>query len=176
MQPLDEDYLTWLYSQIASVKTRVRSRSYWNLARYLYTKEFAWLVPNDENRAADGRDLRILFLRETGLEEDLEWMELGCSMLEVLIGLSKRISFEMDGTPQVWFWHLIQNLRLGAEIELSDLYDFPHKAVDRKIETLLNRTYHHSGTGGLFPLQHTVIDQRNVELWDQMCAYLIELE
>jgi len=47
-QPLDELYFTWLYSQVGSVRTRNPARTYWSLLRYLYTKEFVWIIPNDD--------------------------------------------------------------------------------------------------------------------------------
>lgn len=85
--PLDELYFTWLYSQVGSVKDRNPSRSYWKILRKLFTKEFVWIVPNDDNRAEDGRDLRLEFLEEHDIQDvDPNWMRLGCSMLELLIG------------------------------------------------------------------------------------------
>ena len=56
---LDEDYLTWLYSQVGSVKLRNKAKSHWSLLRQMYTKEFIWLIPNDDNLLEDGRDLRL---------------------------------------------------------------------------------------------------------------------
>jgi hypothetical protein len=44
------------------------------------------------------------------------------------------------------------------------------KILDRIIE----RTYQRNGVGGLFPLKRDKKDQRKVELWYQMNAYLIE--
>jgi len=62
-EPLDDLYLTWLYSQIGSIKLKQPSRTYWSLFRQLYTKEFVWIIPNDDNRIEDGRDLRFKFQR-----------------------------------------------------------------------------------------------------------------
>jgi hypothetical protein len=93
-EPFDELYLHWLYGQFGSVNVQSKSRTYWGLARLLYKKEFVWLVPNDDNRRDDGKDLRWEFMNDTGEEPGDEWLSLECSMLEMLIGLSRRLSFE----------------------------------------------------------------------------------
>lgn len=170
-QPLDDAYLSWLYSQIGSVKLKNRARSYWRLARQLYTKEFVWFVPNDDNRVEDGRDLRFEFLEETGLTADDNWMDLGCSVLEMLVGLSRRLSFEAEGEARDWFWHLMDNLQLR---ECNDRLAWSDEHVDEILDRVIYRNYGPSGEGGLFPMESPAEDQRNVELWYQMAAYLLE--
>jgi len=171
---LDEEYLIWLYSQIGAVKLRNRSKSHWSLARQLFKTEFVWFIPNDDNRVEDGRDLRFEFLDASGLDATEEWLAMGCSMLELLIGLARRLSFETEGEPRVWFWHMIEMLDLR---QYNDrVYD---AQAEEKIEEALNRvifrTYAPNGQGGLFPLRHPRTDQREVELWYQLSAYLLEL-
>lgn len=171
-KPLDELYLTWLYAQIGNVKLKNRSRTYWTLARQLYTKEFVWFIPNDDNRAEDGRDLRCEFLDQEQIEDvDEGWMELGCSVLEMLIGLSRRLSFEDDREPRVWFWCLIDNIGL---LEQTDNSRTPAEHVDEILNKVIWRTYKPSGRGGLFPLRRAERDQREVEIWYQLSAYLLE--
>src|SRR5678815_5821071 len=91
----------------------------------LYIKEFVWIVPNDDNRVADGRDLRYEFVDQSGLDDvDPGWINLGCSMFELLVGLSRRLSFEADGRVHQWFWRLLNNIGLAgcndkAEWDLS---------------------------------------------------------
>lgn len=171
---LDEQYLNWLYSQVGSVKSRNKARNHWNLLRQMYRTEFIWLIPNDDNRVADGKDLRYEFLAECGVDEvDPDWLDLGCSFLEMLIGLSRRLSFETEGEPRIWFWHLIETLDLE---QYNDAYY--DKMAERKIDAAMNnviwRTYSPSGKGGLFPLNHPDRDQREVEIWYQLSAYLME--
>lgn len=170
-EPLDDAYLTWLYSQIGSVRLKNRARSYWRLARQLFTKEFVWFVPNDDNRVEDGRDLRYEFLEESGATADDNWLELGCSFLEMLLGLSRRLSFEAEGEPRDWFWHLMDTLGLR---ECNDRADWSEEEVDDILNRVIHRTYAPNGDGGLFPLETADADQRNVELWYQMSAYLLE--
>jgi hypothetical protein len=171
VQPLDDSYLSWLYSLIGSVKLKNRARSYWRLARKLYTTEFIWFVPNDDNRVEDGRDLRFEFLEQTGLTADDDWLDLGCSFLEMLVALSRRLSFEAEGEPRDWFWHLMDTLELR---ECNDRSQWTDEEVEVICNRIIFRNYDANGAGGLFPLQNPCHDQREVELWYQMSAYLLE--
>lgn len=174
--PLDELYLEWLYSKVGSVKTRDRSRTYWSLLRQLFQTEFIWLIPNDDNRVEDGKDLRLEFIQDRDIEDvDREWLDLGCSFLEMLIALTRRLSFEDGREPRWWFWHLIENLRL---IECKD--SIYNERILQFVESVTNeviwRTYDYDGDGGLFPLKNAEEDQRYVEIWYQFNAYLLENE
>ena len=173
--PLDDQYLTWLYDQVASARLKNPSRTYWRMLRQLYTKEFVWLIPNDDNRVEDGRDLRYEFIDDNGIhaEVDQEWLTLGCSVLEMLIGLARRLAFEADGECREWFWKLIENLNLEDCNDRN--YDNLHqRAIDEAIDRVVWRTYSPSGRGGLFPLKHSGQDQREVEIWYQLSAYLLD--
>jgi len=170
--PLDELYLEWLYSQVGSVRERNPSRTYWKILKILFTKEFVWIVPNDDNRAEDGRDLRQEFLEDHDIQSaDPNWTRLGCSVLELMVGLSRRLSFEDDGEPDAWFWRLMENLGLER---YNDHTLIPERAVDELLNGLIWRTYKHNGAGGFFPLKRTIKDQRGIEIWYQACAYLLE--
>lgn len=174
--PLDEQYLTWLYSKVASVKARRGKTTYWSLAKQLYDKEFVWFVPNDDNRVQDGRDLRYEFRDQEQIEDiDEEWMGLGCSVLELLIGLSRRLSFEAGGSARVWFWELIDNLELTGFHDSWYREGLTKERIDERLNRLIWRTYYYDGSfGGIFPLKAPTEDQRDVELWYQLCAYLLE--
>lgn len=138
----------------------------------MHKKEFVWIVPNDDNRAEDGRDLRREFIDQTNVKiENQDWLRLGCSMFELLLGLSRRLAFEGDGEPSGWFWHLMDNLGLRI---YSDQRALSLERVDEILERVIWRTYETDGTGGLFPLRHPAKDQREVELWYQLSAYLLE--
>lgn len=173
-EPLDELYFTWLYGRVGSVKLRNRAKSFWSLSRQLFRKEFVWFVPNDDNRAADGKLLRLEFLTDEELEVDDEWVNMGCSMFELLIALSRRLAFETDSEPRAWFWHLIQVLDLQ---EYNDrVWDGDSETkVEEVLDRVIFRNYEADGSGGLFPLQRPQRDQRGVELWYQLSAYLLEL-
>lgn len=172
--PLDELYFTWLYGQVGSITNRNPSRSYWKVLKQLHTKPFVWFVPNDDNRAEDGRNLRIDFLNYEDIRRvEPGWMELECSMLELMIGLSRRLAFEDDGEPRAWFWRLMENLGLER---YNDNTLVPEKEIDNILDDVIWRTYRRNGRGGLFPLRRSHEDQREVELWYQMHAYLLEMD
>lgn len=174
-KPLDELYLTWLYGHIADPDIPRSGRTYWNLANCLFKKEFVWFVPNDDNRSEDGRYLRSEFLEDQGWDEqdvDPDWMAIGCSMLEMLVAISRRLSFLGEGEPRDWFWIVMNNLGL----RYNDRRTFPQDTVEEVLDHVIWRTYEPNGRGGLFPLEHPDRDQRDVELWYQLNAYLLERE
>lgn len=173
-EPLDELYLKWLYGQFSSVRLRNPAKTYWALAKQLYTKEFIWIIPNDDNRLEDGRDLRLEFIDQGRyLDVDRDWLHLGCSVLEMLIGLARRLEFETNEDTSAWFWQLLQNLHLR---DFNDLTYGPEteEKTDEILDRLIWRTYLPDGEGGLFPLQHPYEDQTEVEIWYQLSAYLLE--
>lgn len=174
--PLDESYFRWLYGQVADTRTSVRRRTYWGLFRILYSKEFTtFVVPNDANRSEEARyELRHEFLRENGLRADREWMELGCSVLELMVDLSRLLAFEAGGKPPYWFWRLVENLGL---LRYNDAYRrLPRVHIDHILEDLIHRRYNPNGLGGFFPLREPPRDQRNTELWYQLNYWVLELE
>lgn len=168
---LDDRYLTWLYSQVAEVKTRKSSSTYWDLFRQLYSTEFTWFVPNDDNRAADGKELRREWANQIDTPVDREWFCLGCSFLELLIGLSRRLEFETEEGTEYWFWHLLDNLGL---LGFNDRSHYSAEEVDTRTNVVMMRRYDRNGQGGLFPLNTPDRDQRDVELWYQLSTYLLQ--
>lgn len=168
---LDDQYLTWLYSLVGDHKARKSSRTYWNLLRQLYSTEFVWFVPNDDNRAEDGRELRAEWAAENGIRPDHLWLSLSCSFLELLIGLSRRLDFESGGGVVNWFWHLLNNIDL---LGFNDRRKFTEEEVRVRTDRVIWRTYDHNGNGGLFPLHQAEQDQTQVEIWYQLSAYLLQ--
>lgn len=171
---LDERYLEWLASHVMQIRSRDPRKTYWLLLEILYKTEFTWFVPNDDNRAADGLELREKFLDQIGwTDTDPEWQSLTASVLEVLVSLSQRCSFVAGRTSRVWFWTVLDNLGLAKYTD-EIFHDGIAEAVKRSIQVVLDRTYDYDGTGGLFPLRTPYKDQRDVELWYQMQAYVLE--
>lgn len=173
-KPLDELYFTWLCSQVGEDGRTKNPRTYWRMLRELFQKEFVWFIPNDDNRAEDGKDLRFEFIADVDLDIEPEpsWMNMGCSMLELLIGLSRRLSFLADGEPRDWFWELVENLNLE---QYSDNVLVPDNRIGDILDEVIWRTYRRNGRGGLFPLRdRRCSDQRNLELWYQMNDYVLE--
>lgn len=179
-EPLDELYFKWLYEQVADPGFHQQSLTYWKVLRILFTKEFVWVVDvvNDENRIKDGKALRVDFLREKGIgryDVDPDWIEIGCSVLELMVGLSRRMAFMADGEPHYWFWeHLMKNIGLSKYSD--DSRRIPRMYIDRMLDRLIFRIYEPSGLGGFFPLEDAPQDQTKVELWYQLSAYVMERE
>lgn len=170
---LDERYLIWLYGHIGPTKTRNPERSFWLLAGQLHTKRFEWGVPNDDNRTEDGKDLRHEFLTLTTTGCDQLWLEQDCSMLEMLIALSRRVEFESAQSSYHWFWTMLENLNLRVYTDI--VYDDEvEMIVEKAITAVIDRRYRSNGNGGLFPLKRPPRDQRSVEIWYQMSSYLLE--
>ena len=142
--------------------------------KQLYVKEFVWLIPNDDNRAEDGKELRYEFINEQGIDEvDQAWLDLGCSVLEMMIALARRAAFESDDEVVEWFWRFIFNLGLNNHTDIA-YASKTEREVDNVLDTVIFRTYDADGLGGFFPLIHPRQDQRKVELWYQLAAYLSE--
>lgn len=172
-EPLDELYFKWLYSQVGNAKLKNPDRTHWSLLRQLYSKEFIWIVPNDDNRLEDGLDLRRAFVEENGLwGHGSNWLELGCSMLEMLVALARTLAFE-DESRDVgeWFWEMMRNLGLDKS---TDRTPVPEDVVNEVLDDVIWRTYKRNGQGGLFPLRRARKNQCDVELWYQMNAYILE--
>lgn len=173
-EPLEELYFNWLFEQ-----THLGSE-YLIVCRAMFRKEYVWLIANDDNRAEHGKELRLSFLNDPKtphIRPSYEWMHMGCSFLEMLIALAKRIAFEMDESEAHWFEYFmvvldIQEIVAAPRKPDSEIYPIVDEIVDRVIW----RTYSPSGHGGLFPLRYPDQDQREVEIWYQANAYLLERE
>lgn len=172
------DYFHWL-CEIININHN--EDSYWLLAKALHGKEYYWTVPNDDNRGMDGLHLREKYLDENPC--DFEFANLTiegpCSMLEMLIALAMRADDIMAkpgrrNQTSRWFWEIMDNLGLKkyTDADFVDLYGTLN--VNLILEVVLERSYKRNGQGGLFPLKNTKKDQKKVEIWYQMCTYLLE--
>lgn len=173
-EPLEELYFQWLYRQVAPAHQRNPAQTNWSLLLRMHNTEFRYFVPNDDNRAVDGQYLRYEFLDSLPPARQLadeDWMQVGCSMLEMMVALSRKLSFYAGGASRRWFWHLVDNIGLG---ECNDARPCSNGQIDHALQRVIERTYDRDGTGGLFPARGSKLDQRKVEIWDQMNHYLIE--
>lgn len=175
---LFNEYFEWLTRPLQQIKSE---QKYDLLLRRLHTIDFLWSVPNDDNRGLDGVQLREDFIDKSNLDIYCWSLLLNrpCTVLEMLIALSIRIEDIMDdmgesSNPDGWFWEMIQNLGL---LYYTDEYFYRlggPMEVPKIVGVMLSRGYGRDGRGGLFPLRRPNLDQRKVELWYQMNAYLHE--
>ena len=173
-EPLEETYFNWLYSKVVRVEgINTPSNNYTHLLQALHSIEFVWLVSGDDNRAADGLDLRWEFINLSHAEVSEEWMEQPCSVLEMFIAFSRRCAFETEPTAREWVWTFLQNLGID---ELDDATLGVPQTVEEIIDQFIWRTYDADGSGGMFPLMEPHHDQKKLEIYSQFCEWLIENE
>jgi hypothetical protein len=172
---LDDLYIEWLYKKaIGALGVKNPSRTYWHLARQLYRWKFEWFVRNDDNRGEDGKCLRNDFIFDYDIQDlEINWLQLDCSMLEMFIALADRAAFESSMEAGDWFWIFMENLGLKEHSDRNFDQDSA-EAIDEACDRVINRKYQRNGAGGLFPLRNAERDQRKVELWYQLAAYLLE--
>jgi hypothetical protein len=175
----NDQYFTFLCDLVwddVIESTDAENRTF-QLLSQLYRTEFYSLIPNDDNRGMDGLDIREDFIDHQGGQQALPFGS--CSVLEMLIGLSFRLEFETsqskwEKTPTEWFWILINNLNLDfpSNNYLSE-DEYQEKIVDI-VTIFLERKYKNNGEGGLFPLKNPKNNQKKIEVWYQMSAYILE--
>lgn len=172
-EPIDERYLKWLYSQVARIYDKNPSRTHWQLFKVLYSTRYEWFVPNDDNRIEDARLLRERYLRDHSVYDEEMWLNYDTSILEVIFTLAEHMTYETERSIGYEFWRLIENL--GIKHHNDAIFgDQSVWVIEHACDRINKRTYLKTGRGGLFPLKHPREDQREVELWYQMGAYLLE--
>ena len=167
---VEERYLVWLCGLVVSEGRDRRLHRSEKMLRSLFYEPFYHFVPNDDNRASEGQGLRDKFMDDTKVKLDQRSYFRPCSILEMLIALSERMAFQIfnpmkEAEPDLpgCFWEIIDNLKLK-----------PNQSNTRIVQKLQKREYMESGLGGMFPLEDPREDQRAIEIWYQMMAYLNE--
>jgi len=172
----DDSYFTWLLDKVGATELRWTEYTLLLLqllgTDYIYDESIA--NGRERNRALDGLNLRREFADEC-LGENVEF-EGPCTVLEMLVALACRIEYELaseagEEEPIRWFELFLTNLDLlGFD---DDNYD--ETMVYSILDTWMKRKYDRHGVGGLFPLKaRKCPDQRKVETWYQMQAYIME--
>lgn len=153
---------------------------YQYLLQALHTTPFRYFVNFDENRMADGINLRYRYYYEqqhgyNNIDILKNNDQLSCSVLEMMVALALRCDeeimydFDIGQRIHVWFFEMLKNLGLSGYT--NDIFN-PNN-YSWIIERFLNRTYAKNGEGGLFVV-NTMGDIRNVEIWYQLCWFLEE--
>lgn len=164
----DHAYFTWLTSQIEF--PRSSQKTYNDLLLRLHEKEFIWTVPGDDNRVQDALDMRTEFSHQKQRVKFKNFV----SVLEILIVLSCKLEFLAGGQASSWACQLIENLGLNRSYD--PLENKRAERTEEILESLVWRTYRRDGHGGFFPLNWPKEDQRKIELWYQLNAYVNEIE
>ena len=165
-------YRDWLIS-----KVNVNMADYTHLLRELYSIEFYSLVRYDEDRGMDGLALRDEWASETGFEGSLDFGV--ANVLEVLIGIAKRIEFQLFGTQYYdeWdyitiFWHLIDNLGLSGMFGTLSRYTFDE--IRQNVTHFLNREYFRHKNSNIFRFRDDPKSIQKLNIWTQMGLYIRE--
>lgn len=173
-------YYEWLLETIGWKDGIWQGKSYRMLLRHLFNTEFWPSYPLDSNRAEDGMDLRYRYGYETRLEKEEIRMYLDyrpCSMLEMMVSLCKKCEESLMYRPEDgdrtgnWFFDMVCSLGLA---DMND-ENFREHTVDHILEQFMDHRYKANGRGGLYTIQHSGIDMRRLQIWDQMNEYLNEI-
>lgn len=170
---INNEYFDWMYGLVCDGRYD-DTISYRKLLMCLHSTEFIFVLPMDENRAADGVSLRYRFALGQDQEELADYIDGPCSVLEMMIALAIRceenIMYDLevgDRTGQR-FWDMIVSLGLGSEYDTR----FDKHYVEDAIEHFLYREYEPDGRGGLFTIRNPRRDLRDIEIWLQMNDYI----
>jgi len=173
-EPIEDAFFRWLCAKV--LEPHQHNSNYHDLLRILHGTEFTWLVNGDHNRAEYGKELRVEFLRDPRCsyeaEDEPEWFDLPCSVLEMLIAFSQQAEFQTDISHRRWFWEFLDNLELKEFTRVSGHRD--EVVIAETLDTFLSRSYRADGYGGILPLRSPKCDQRKVEIWQQFFEYLEE--
>lgn len=169
---IKEQYFEWLLKIIKPVK------GYRKLLWQLFNIDFMSIIPMDDNRINDGNYLKHEFIKERGYQASyLDYIsEYQCSILEMMIALSRRIETDIMADPNLgnqtsrWFWEMINNLGLNSQIDDNYNQDYVSYVAKR----FMTRKYEPNGYGSLFILNNG-LDNRNVEIWYQANSYVIPI-
>jgi hypothetical protein len=174
-EPLDEQYFNWLYDQVRPETSTYPPLPYIFVCGHMHQMVFDWRCPNDDNRAADGKELRYVFIEEQDLDASdcKEWLSLDASIFEMIVALCLRCNFIAPLGMNEWFGIFLNNLRL-SQYANNGIAEKDEAKINRAIRKMNDRAYGPSGRGGLFPLRKPDRDQRKIELWYQMAAYMAE--
>lgn len=181
---LSELYLNWLLRLINA--DNYQGKSYIKLCSLLNKIPFNPVMKLDTNRNSDVQSL----LRETYIQSQSDWYRLNeqfdeimdlqtwpVSFLELIISLAMRIDLdfmrEINGidNTRIYFWILVRNLGF-LSFDDDDWNEDCIISVVNRLNIVQERKYDFNGNGGLFPLENTEIDQRNVQIWNQLCQFV----
>lgn len=166
-----DGYFKYLLNNYLGIDTDTQYRK---LLWHLYSTPYQWdhRIELDADRAEDGKSLRLSYFNDMGLRSELSGKQ--CSVLEMLISVSVGMESIMGDPenyhPARWFWEIIDNLGLTSQ----DEYCFDKEYVGNVLTIFMSRSYDKNGLGGAFPLYYSSVDQRQVPIWEQACAYLTE--
>lgn len=173
---LNDLYLNWMY-QLVDDSVYTNGKSYLDLFYLLRDIPFTYELEMDKNRLDDGLDLRYRFGEYVNYSRttiNRYFKHELCSVLEMMIALAIRLEehimydSEFGDRTAKWFWSMIDSLGLSCMDDSNFDEEYSYDAIMR----WLDRDYESNGEGGLFTIEKTNFDLREVEIWYQACWYL----
>lgn len=170
---IQEEYFEWIYQELDGKGWR-------KLLTRLHEIPFYSINPLDDNRFADGLNVRTRFCEYAGVPVNvmnIKMKDIKCSVLEVMYGLALRgedtIMADEDygDRASMWFWIMVKSL--GLYDMTNDKYDYDF--VEHTIARFLERDYEPDGRGGLFTIPNCKRDLRDVDIWMQMSLFFSTL-
>lgn len=140
----------------------------------LYLHNFRWVIPRDENRAADGIELRHQYMSTRNIQAfTITELQQPCSVLEMMVALAKRCDFQTmtnfdDDQSWIWFDGMLMSLGL---LDMDNSV-FDENIVNDILERWMSRKHSPDGQGGLFYIPGFTEDMRKMEIWYQMCSFV----
>ena len=175
---LETYYHEWLCDIVCADDYSGCAAQYSYLLEDLDHIEFIFTNPMDENRMADGLDLRYRFCfeKEYGKEVIDILKDNPCSVLEMLAALSvkcEEIMMDDSGVDRTgrWFWEMI--FTLGLRNMTNDSYN--HNKVISAVQRFMWRDYDIDGSGGIFHVYNKRYNMRKAEFWAQALWHLDEV-
>ena len=168
------EYFEWLYNMVCE-RRYSKEISFRKLLMHLHKTEFIYVIPMDENRAADGVYLRYRFAYNHSSPALIEsYLDGPCSVLEMMVALALRCEEWIMDDPKMgdrtaqWFWNMIVNLGLGSMVDEYYEQDY----IDDILQRFMYRDYESDGKGGLFTVRGLNQDMRDMEIIHQLYAYI----
>lgn len=178
---INDKYFNQLVKIISSYKDPDYISNHIDVLKLMYDTTFSVVIDNDENRIKDAINFRHGVLNALGINTNKYFEDGSASLLEVMISLADRMSFIISDPNNPnrlgeCFWDIFSNI--GMHMYTNEfIQDQNEKAMAfyrDDVKCLMDRNYEYNGTGGFFPLIYANQDQRRVEIWYQMQAYLDE--
>lgn len=170
MTELEQEYFEYLVNLI-----NPDHAPYLKLLEQLYSTDYIIVKDDDNNRAEDGKNLRLDWLYEHNRKEDNDiWFAQfkACSVLEMMVALAIRmdenIMWNGFNRTSIWFSDMI--LSMGLE-QYTD-YNYDPESISTIVNAMMYYNIESNGQGGLFISPYNDTDMRDYSLWYQMQIYI----
>lgn len=173
------DNLSKRYFEYLIYENIVAKPSWVPILEILFSRDYYSMLIMDNSREGDGKLLRDNFMAMINGNDAIEfnsspWVDIPCSMLEMMIALANRITLEFyavddDIYPMstIIFASMLDSLGINMDLQTQD-------EVEDIITRFIRRDFSPDGRGSLFDLRgKTVdIDWRDLPIWNQAMAWV----